>query len=133
MARVISEQSAPTRKSERGEDSREKAGSCPHVGQPAAGEVSPLRARAGRASGPQSRWRGAPTLIHVRRGEATYTGVGGQADDGEWRGLRPAPLRQARLEPSPPQLCSNKAQATRSSDFSRSVKIELIHEISQSV
>lgn len=94
------EQSAPTRERDRGEDSREKAGRRPHVGQPAAGEVNPLRARAGRASGPRSRWRGAPTLIHALSGEATYTGVGGQADDREWRGLRPAPVRQARLSPA---------------------------------
>lgn len=51
-------------------------------------------------------------------------------DNREWWGLWSTPLQKARLQPSPPRSCSNKAQATRSSDFSRNVKIKLLHEIS---
>lgn len=126
------EQSTPTREREQREDTekrREKAaGVCTWVSPPL-GKSTPSAPGPG---GPLGRGvvAGGQTLIQAHRGEATYTGVSGQGDDREWWGLWSTPPRQARLQPSLPRSCSNKAQATRSSDFSRNVKIKLLHEIS---
>ena len=127
------EQSTPTREREQRENAEKRTerklqvsacGSARHWGNP------PLQRQGWEGLWAMESWQGGQTLTHARRGEATYTGVGGQGDNREWWGLWSTPLQKARLQPSPPRSCSNKAQATRSSDFSRNVKIKLLHEIS---
>ena len=127
------EQSTPTREREQRENTEKRTerklqvsarGSARHWGNP------PLQHQGWEGLWTMESWQGGQILTHARRGEATYTGVGGQGDNREWWGLWSTPLRKAQLQPSPPRSCSNKAQATRSSDFSRNVKIKLLHEIS---
>ena len=126
------EQSTPTREREQREDAekrREKAaGVCTWVSPPL-GKSTPSAPGPG---GPLGRGvvAGGQTLIQAHRGEATYTGSVGRETIGS--GGDCGPHHHGRPDSSPAYLdpCSNKAQATRSSDFSRNVKIKLLHEIS---